>query len=147
MTEGWRTGSREVGGRGEFGGREEKGANRLGFGHCPENSATDLPLIKPPRSTHSITERGWSQPYAACRQKRPVGKVSWRSHDCKATASTELPLAIVLVISDSRCSQTQALLPTIAPWFNREGDLRLDVYVVVERRVNSGGSKKSCHCE
>ena len=39
---------REAGERGEFGGRVAKGANRLGFGHCPENSASDLPLIKPP---------------------------------------------------------------------------------------------------
>lgn len=39
---------REAGERGEFGGREAKGANRLGFGHCPENSASDSPLIKPP---------------------------------------------------------------------------------------------------
>lgn len=82
---------REAGEKGEFGGREAKGANRLGFGHCPENSASDSPLIKPPPpSSRSITERGWSQPCAACRQKRPVGKVSWRSHGCKATASTAL---------------------------------------------------------
>lgn len=49
VVEGWRTGrgTQEKAG-GLFGGREAKGANRLGFGHCPENGASDLPLIKPP---------------------------------------------------------------------------------------------------
>lgn len=36
---------REAGERGDFGGTKAKGANRLGFGHCPENSASDSPLI------------------------------------------------------------------------------------------------------
>lgn len=38
---------REAGDRGEFIGRDAKGADRLGLGHCPENSASDLPLIYP----------------------------------------------------------------------------------------------------
>lgn len=61
MTEGWRTGC----GRGEFGGREAKGANRLGFGHCPENSASDSPLIKPPPPTNPLNNRERMEP-AVC---------------------------------------------------------------------------------
>lgn len=38
---------REAGGKGDFCGTKAKEANRLGFGHCPENSASDSPLICP----------------------------------------------------------------------------------------------------
>lgn len=56
---------REAGEKGEFGGREAKGANRLGFGHCPENSASDSPLIKPPPPFIPLNNRERMEP-AVC---------------------------------------------------------------------------------
>lgn len=76
-------------------------------------------------------------------KRDPWARLAGDHTAARATASTAPLLAIVLVISDSRCPQSQTpLLPTGAPWFkhtrNREGDLPLDVCVAAGRRGGRG---------
>lgn len=96
-------------------GRSAEGRpGRLGSGHCPENSASDSPLIKPPLPPlclpYNPLNNGGEEVANRVRRadkRDPWARLAGDHTAARATASTAPLLAIVLVISDSRCPQSQ----------------------------------------
>lgn len=101
-----------------------KGANRLGSGHCPENSASNLPLIKPPPpTTRSITQRGWSQP---CGDKRgPWARLAGDHTAARLLRPHSQYQPQWLVIFDSPCPPPNPSSATVAPWFSTRRTVRV----------------------